>query len=677
MKRKNLILSASVLLLTGVVMFITSCKKEDPDPPSPVATKVELVSGGAQSATIESPLANPIEVLVTDKDGAPFAGAKIAFGVTEGSVSSTNVNTNAQGKASVTWTLGSTVGSQIMTATSFKADGTTPLSGSPITINATANAVVPVATSLELVSGGDQSGGVELQLENEIKIIVKDQNGNPFRNADVSFSVNEGSVSPSTGQTNINGNATTSWTLGSTAGSQTLTITAYKADGTTPLTGSPLSVNATANEKEASTIELEDGDNQEGTANTVLQRSIKVRVKDQYGIVIEGTTVNFEVSEGSVSHTSKISDNVGLAQVDWTLGATEGTQTLTITAFKDDGTTPLSGSPITVNATALEMDAATIELLAGDNQTGLINSTLKTSINLKIKDLVGVGFQGTVVNFSVTEGSVLSTSVISNNSGSVSNIWTLGPTAGTQTLTISAFKNDGITHLDGSPIVVTAEALTISAGAPLTDYDGNVYSTVNIGNQTWMAENLKVTHYADGTEIPLITDGPTWYDLPGTDLAEARAYTYYDFNSSSGYGYLYTWVAAMNLSGSTTNNPSGIQGVCPDGWHLPSLNEFTDLFYIFGGTSYAGGPLKEEGTANWTSPNTNATNISGFTALPGGNVVGSGVFSYLGTRAQFWTATENSYLTVKTVYLRNTAENVTIYNNTTKNTGLSVRCVKD
>jgi len=107
----------------------------------------------------------------------------------------------------------------------------------------------------------------------------------------------------------------------------------------------------------------------------------------------------------------------------------------------------------------------------------------------------------------------------------------------------------------------------------VTDYDGNTYNTVQIGNQVWMAENLKVTHYSDGTEIQLVEDKSAWETLSHTD----KAYCYYNNISSNGktYGALYTWAAVMNGAGSSNTNPGRVQGVCPDGWHLPSDAKWT------------------------------------------------------------------------------------------------------
>jgi len=212
------------------------------------------------------------------------------------------------------------------------------------------------------------------------------------------------------------------------------------------------------------------------------------------------------------------------------------------------------------------------------------------------------------------------------------------------------------------------------AGTPITDVDGNSYNTVYIGGQLWMTENLKVTHYHDGTPIPLVEDESAWDALGYTD----KAYCYYQNSSANGdtYGALYTWAAAMNDAASSDNNPSRVQGVCPDGWHLPSDDEWTELTDYLGGESGAGGKLKETGTTHWNSANTGATNSSGFTALPGGYRLSDGSFLGLGLNVIFWSATEYGSSRAWRCYLNHECSAVNRHN-IYKTEGFSVRCTKD
>ena len=133
----------------------------------------------------------------------------------------------------------------------------------------------------------------------------------------------------------------------------------------------------------------------------------------------------------------------------------------------------------------------------------------------------------------------------------------------------------------------------------------------------------------------------------------------------------------MNGAASSAVNPSGVQGVCPDGWHLPSNNEWLELVDYLGGLSVAGGPLKDTGTEFWNSPNTGATNETGFSGLPNGGRHYDGYFEQLGTSGPYWTSTE--YVDGSYAY------NFALFYNTqtvgygygNKIRGRAVRCVRD
>jgi uncharacterized protein (TIGR02145 family) len=131
----------------------------------------------------------------------------------------------------------------------------------------------------------------------------------------------------------------------------------------------------------------------------------------------------------------------------------------------------------------------------------------------------------------------------------------------------------------------------------------------------------------------------------------------------------------MDGEASSTTNPSGIQGVCPAGWHLPSDAEWTELTDYLGGTG-AGGKLKETGTTHWNSPNTGATNETGFTALPGGNRDGSGTFNSIGSNGYWWSATEFYGSNAWDRYMNYSSSSVG-RGSPSKEVGFSVRCVRD
>src|SRR5690554_5773003 len=204
--------------------------------------------------------------------------------------------------------------------------------------------------------------------------------------------------------------------------------------------------------------------------------------------------------------------------------------------------------------------------------------------------------------------------------------------------------------------------------------DGNVYKIITIGDQVWMAENLaylpSVNMVADGSEDAA---GSYYYvyGYDGANVADAKATDNY-----ATYGVLYNWTAAMDGEASSTTNPSGIQGVCPAGWHVPSDAEWTELTDYLGGTSVAGGKLKETGTTHWNSPNTGATNETGFTALPGGYRGTDGAFYNVGNYGPCWSATEGDAASAWNRRMNYNNSDVGRYRSN-KEVGFSVRCVRD
>jgi uncharacterized protein (TIGR02145 family) len=203
--------------------------------------------------------------------------------------------------------------------------------------------------------------------------------------------------------------------------------------------------------------------------------------------------------------------------------------------------------------------------------------------------------------------------------------------------------------------------------ANLTDIDGNIYKTVKIGTQFWMAENLKTTKYNDGTlVINVTTDNTQWVN----NTTGAWSYYNNDVVNNAKYGKLYNWYSVS----STTN---GNKNVCPTGWHVPTDAEWTVLADYLGGANIAGGKIKEVGTTDWISPNTDATNISLFTGLPGGARSGGGSFSSFASYGYMWSSTEGDMST--NAWARGISANNANLNSyfNSKRSGHSVRCLKD
>ena len=206
---------------------------------------------------------------------------------------------------------------------------------------------------------------------------------------------------------------------------------------------------------------------------------------------------------------------------------------------------------------------------------------------------------------------------------------------------------------------------TSGYGPNITDVDGNSYKTVYIGTQQWMGENLKTSKYNDGTPIPNVTDKTAWSKLT------TGAWGNYNNNETLGniHGKLYNW---FTVSQSINNN----KNVCPTGWHVPSNNEWNILTDYLGGYGIAGGKLKEVGYTNWNNPNTDATNISLFTALPSGNLSHDGYYGYIGSYGYWWSSTDKVAEAAWGSHMYSNSGDVG-YDGYNKNAGFSIRCLKD
>jgi uncharacterized protein (TIGR02145 family) len=220
-------------------------------------------------------------------------------------------------------------------------------------------------------------------------------------------------------------------------------------------------------------------------------------------------------------------------------------------------------------------------------------------------------------------------------------------------------------------VAIAPQNPTSGYGSNITDAEGNSYKTVYIGTQQWMGENLKTSKYSDGTTIPNITDNTQWQ----SNATGACAYYNNDAANNAKYGKLYNWYAV-----------SGNKNVCPTGWHVPTDAEWTVLTDYLGGNSIAGGKLKEVGTTNWNSPNTESTNVSLFTGLPGGSRNDFGDYYGIGIYGYWWSSTE--YIIEEHITEEYNTDNAWIraLGNSTGNAsggnvnkfyGFSVRCLRD
>jgi uncharacterized protein (TIGR02145 family) len=383
------------------------------------------------------------------------------------------------------------------------------------------------------------------------------------------------------------------------------------------------------------------------------------------GTVISTNQINLSWSDKSTNEDGfKVERKIGAGT--YIVVATLGTN---ITTFNDMGLTPNTTYTYRIYA----YNSAGNSLTYSNELTlTIINfPTLTTTAVSSIATTVAVS-GGTISNDGgatiTAKGVCWSTSInptialsTKTNEGAGTGVFTsnLAGLIPNTTYYIRSYATNSAGTAYGNELSFTTAPIPVS----VTDIDGNIYSLVTICNQTWTKTNLNVTKYRNGDIIPQVTDATQWASL------NTGAWCYYSNTSSNGttYGKLYNWFAVIDP-----------RGLAPTGYHIPTDAEWTTLTTCLGGTSVAGGAMKATGTTYWASPNTDATNSSSFTGLPGGgrNSGSSAVFSGLGNYGCWWSATYNSAFNAWNRTLFNNMGSIQRGNNDNQ-FGLSVRCIKD
>ena len=315
------------------------------------------------------------------------------------------------------------------------------------------------------------------------------------------------------------------------------------------------------------------------------------------------------------------------------------------------------------------MNAACSVSTASSTPTLTVSTALTPNITHATTSATGIG-----------SATGLPSGVTANWSSNVITISGTPTATGTFTYTIpltgtscSGVNATGTITVNAPPACGSVTSVTI---------EGYSYPTVSIGTQCWMAENLRVTNYNDGTAIPLnntYTSGTVstvWQGLT------TGAYTIYDNESSTGanatnYGFLYNWYAVKGIA---TAGITTYKNICPSGWHVPTDADWTALTDELGGVYVAGGKMKSVGTAYWSSQSAGTDNSSGFSALPGGYRRTDGGFEDIRLTAFFWSATEVDGTFAWNRFLSNAGSSVFrgeyVYSSV-KSSGASVRCLRD
>ena len=297
-----------------------------------------------------------------------------------------------------------------------------------------------------------------------------------------------------------------------------------------------------------------------------------------------------------------------------------------------------------------QFDIPTIQLLS------LKDFGLSAFAYANIADAGGKPVTQRGIVYSVTENPTIQNDKIIGGTGIGEYSLTLTGLTQKTTYYVRAYATNEIGTAYSNQIKLT----TNTASTTISDIEGNIYNTVSIGNQIWMASNLSTSRYRNGAYIPYILNSNQWA------LTKSPALSFYNHDNTyeTNYGKQYNWYAVTDT-----------QGICPNGWHIPSNNEWTILSDFLGGLNVAGGKMKAMGTQFWSFPS-NGNNSSGFTGLPGGFRNVDGTFGILGYNGFWWSATdenEQKAFNRSIIY----TDNVLSVGSSSKNQGFSVRCLKD
>jgi uncharacterized protein (TIGR02145 family) len=397
---------------------------------------------------------------------------------------------------------------------------------------------------------------------------------------------------------------------------------------------------------------LVSGDNQSTTQGKKLPLPITVKVLDKNNSPLDNVQVHFQPVAGSVEQVMVKTDVNGLAKTDWTMADTPGEQILKV--YQLDGTDQeIPDCSKMVKATALPVDLPTITTSAISNIT---QTTATGGGNVTSDGGATVTARG--VCWSTLPGPTTSDSKTTDGTGLGSFTSSLSGLTINTPYYVRAYATNSQGTAYGNLVTFTTPADENPIGTFTDSRDGKTYKWVKIDNQTWMADNLA---YLPSVSPPSAESdtAPNYYvyGYTGSDVSAAKNNANYIT-----YGVLYNWPAALTA--------------CPAGWHLPSDAEWTILITYLGGHGNAGGKMKETGTTHWYSPNTGATNESGFSGLPGGYRYFTGTFVSIGYYGNWWSSAE--YSSFLAFYCSLLYDFTLLYwNYFHKDYGFSVRCLRD
>ena len=453
--------TVSVSTDPGVETFTAEAQSSPPPPPPPTATTLVKISGDNQQGVINTILGSSFVVEVRDEDGDPFAEVAVTFSVTTGGgmLSATSPTTNVNGRAESTLTLGSSVGTNTVSVS---------VAGISQTVPFTAEAVAeppplpprlpqpppqppqPTATTLVKISGDNQQGVINTALANPFVVEVRDENGSALSGIVVTFSVTDGggTLNPESTRTDANGRASSRLTLGSSVGTNTVSVSAAGIQGVETFTAEAVTAPPPPPPPTATTLVKISGDNQQGVINTILGSSFVVEVRDESSDPLEGVAVTFSIIDGGgmLSAISTTTNANGRAESWLTLGSSVGTNTVSVSAAGiQEGVTFTAEAVAGPQPPSPPRDpppstATTLVKISGDNQQGVVNTILGSPFVVEVRDESSDPLEDVAVTFSIIAGggTLSAISTTTNANGRAESTLTLGSSVGTNTVSVSA-----------------------------------------------------------------------------------------------------------------------------------------------------------------------------------------------------------------------------------------------
>ena len=464
---------------------ITFTALAQPGPPH----KIVAISGNDQKAPVETTLPEPLVVAVLDEFDNPISAHNVTFQIITGAGNlggnqSATKATDADGKAGVNLTLGGIVGedSNVVHALTDP-----PLAGSPIVFKAS---TAPVATQIRLILGNNQTGRISEPLANPFVVRVEDASGYAVPNTPVTFQVvqGEGSLDATSVLTDENGEAQAILTLGTEIGPQNNRVEVAIQVQESPPTYEKVTFVANAIAGPAATIEISSGNNQTGELEAPLPNPLVVQVKDSVGNAVENATVTFRLTTGAGllipnngqaeendTKVTETTDALGEAHVSLKAKTTAGNVTIQASLAE--------GQSVEFQAKVNPGDPDTLSEFSGSGQTNTVGKQLPEPLVVIIRDKYANPVPDAPVSFAIIaagstplsqRGSISVEETSTDEMGKAATFLTLGEKAGLENNIVEAYatREDGATHLSGSPVVFTASA-TPDAAVALEIVSGN------------------------------------------------------------------------------------------------------------------------------------------------------------------------------------------------------------